>query len=88
MSEQWKPESPVPPQQPPPPRRSGARRGIAILAAMVAGSAVLLVVGGIIWAAVTDADRDEGGRVERSGTISIFDVRPGDCVNGVDDDRI
>ena len=63
----------------------GARRGVVILVSTVAVAVVALVVGGILWAALTEGDRDESGRISNAGSISVFDVRVGDCVNGVED---
>ena len=44
--------------------------------------AVLLALLAAVAGACNDAKRDEEGKVQSSGDVSVYDLRPGDCFNG------
>ncbi|PZF82674.1 DUF4190 domain-containing protein [Jiangella anatolica] len=66
--------------------RTGQKgRGLAIGGLVTAGLWLALIVGAIIWAVMTMADRDEDGAIVEEGDVSTLDLRVGDCVTGLRD---
>lgn len=65
-------------------KRTGqAGRGLAIAGLAISAAWVVLIAAGITIGALSGIDRDAQGRITESGSLSIFDVREGDCVNGL-----
>jgi Domain of unknown function (DUF4190)/Septum formation len=64
-------------------RQSGT--GMAI-AGITLSCLWLLAIGAIVIVALsTDAERDAGGRVEETGSESVFELRVGDCMNDLEE---
>jgi hypothetical protein len=60
-------------------------RGLAIAGLVLSGLWVLLIGVVIAVGVLTDAERDEGGRVKEMGSESVFDLRAGDCANDLEE---
>jgi hypothetical protein len=58
--------------------RGLAVAGLSLSAVWVLGWVVLIVV-----AVTSSAGRDGSGAVDRAGTLSLEELRPGDCINGL-----
>jgi hypothetical protein len=66
-------------------RRNLKGRGFAIAGLALSGFWTLLVVVIVVVGLSTDAERDSSGRVQEAGSESVFDLRVGDCANGVEE---
>jgi len=67
-------------------KRRGLRgRGFAIAGFVLSGLWTLLIVVGVVAFLLTEPERDVGGRVTDSGSESVFDLRVGDCMNGLEE---
>jgi hypothetical protein len=68
--------------------RDRGQRGKGLAVAGLALSGVwVLVIGIAIAVAVTSgADRDESGQITTGGSVSVYSLKPGDCVNGINED--
>jgi hypothetical protein len=66
-------------------RRNLKGRGLAIAGLVLSGLWVLLIVVVLAVGALTDAERDSSGRVQETGSESVFDLREGDCVNDLEE---
>ena len=65
-------------------RRTGQKgKGLAIAGLSISGAWVLLIAVGVIIAILTDAERDPSGNVTREGSVSVDDLRTGDCLKSV-----
>ena len=65
-------------------RRDGlGGRGLAIAGLVLSGLWTAIIGVGIVLAVTGGVDRDGSGRITASGSVSVFDVRDGDCLNGV-----
>ncbi len=61
-------------------RRRGQRgRGFAIAGLVLSGVWVVVVIGIVIAGAMQSANRSSTGRITKSGSISIFSLKVGDC---------
>jgi Domain of unknown function (DUF4190)/Septum formation len=66
-------------------RRGLAGKGFAIAGLVLSGLWTLLIVVIVVIGLATGADRDPSGRVTDSGSESVFDLRVGDCMNGLEE---
>ncbi|HEX5695307.1 MAG TPA: septum formation family protein [Acidimicrobiia bacterium] len=46
----------------------------------------LFALSGVVWAAFTNADRDESGVIVDEGVVGVMEARVGDCVDLLEDD--
>jgi len=60
-------------------------RGLAIAGLVLAALWTLFIVAAVVISAATDAERDDEGRVAVGGSLSVFELRRGDCLNGVEE---
>jgi len=60
-------------------------RGFAIAGLVLPAAWTVLIAGLVVFATSTDAERDPSGRIVAGGSLSVFDVRDGDCLNGVEE---
>jgi len=68
-------------------RERGQRgRGFAIAGLVLSGLWTLLIVFGIGVGVTGGVDRDPSGRIAEAGSISVFDVREGDCLRELPDE--
>ena len=64
--------------------RNQRGRGFAIAGLVLSALWTLVIAAIIVVALSTDAERDASGRITEAGSLNIFDVRDGDCLNGVE----
>lgn len=65
-------------------RRTGQKvKGLAIAGLSISGAWVLLIAVAVVVAILTDADRDSSGNVTREGSVSVNELRTGDCLKSV-----
>lgn len=81
----YPPHYPPPGQWPPP--RPPQRHTNRIVIAVIVGVVGIVAVAGVALVAVfvfaTSADRDSAGDIVDKGSLSAFDLRVGDCVDGL-----
>jgi Septum formation/Domain of unknown function (DUF4190) len=69
-------------------RKRGQRgRGLAISGIVLSSLWVLVGVVAIVFAVTTGADRNANGQITTGGNVSLSDLQPGDCVNGVKENQ-
>jgi hypothetical protein len=66
-------------------RRNLKGRGLAIAGLALSGVWVLVIAVGVTVALLTDAERDSSGRIQETGSESVFDLRVGDCMNDIEE---
>jgi Domain of unknown function (DUF4328)/Septum formation len=66
-------------------RAGSGRRRVATVAATLIGAAALVVSVAVAAGSLSSSDRDASGEVTERGAVSVFELRRGDCVNGLDD---
>ncbi|MEV0968805.1 DUF4190 domain-containing protein [Microtetraspora glauca] len=69
-------------------KRGEKGRGLAIAGLTISGLWALLIVTGVVIAAMTSAERDSSGAITESGSLSVADLRTGDCLDGVADGEV
>jgi hypothetical protein len=70
-------------------KRSGQRgRGMALAGLILSAIWVVAIGIGIAVAIATGAARDATGQITGSGRVSISDLKAGDCVNNIEEDRL
>jgi len=69
-------------------KRDGGRgRGLAIAGLAISGLWVLLCAGGAVYALTTDPERNASGQITSGGQVPVTDLKVGDCVNDIDENR-
>lgn len=69
-------------------RRRGERgRGLAIGGLVASGVWLALIALVVVVAVTTGVERDDEGRIVEGGSLSVFDLRVGDCLDDVPDDE-
>lgn len=67
-------------------KRRGLRgKGFAVAGLILSGLWTLAIVIGAAALLLSEPDRDTAGRVTSSGSESVFDLRPGDCMNDLEE---
>jgi hypothetical protein len=64
-------------------KRNQGGRGLAIAGLVLAVVWTLVLAAVITVAVLASADRDESGRISDGGSVSSFELSPGDCLNGL-----
>jgi Domain of unknown function (DUF4328)/Septum formation len=64
-------------------REGRARRRVATVAFTLVGAAALVVSVAVAAGSLSSSERDATGEVTKRTTVSAFEVRPGDCLNGL-----
>jgi Domain of unknown function (DUF4328)/Septum formation len=67
-------------------REGSGRRRVATVAVTLMGAAALVVSVAVAAGSLSNSDRDASGEVTERGPVSVFELRRGDCVNGLNDD--
>jgi Domain of unknown function (DUF4328)/Septum formation len=66
-------------------REGRARRRVATVAFTLVGAAALVVSVAVAAGSLSTSERDATGEVTERSTVSVFEVRRGDCLNGLDE---
>jgi Domain of unknown function (DUF4328)/Septum formation len=66
-------------------REGRGRRRVATVAFTVVGAAALVASVAVAAGSLSDSERDATGEVTERSTVSAFEVRRGDCLNGLDE---
>ena len=66
-------------------REGRGRRRVATVAFTLVGAAALVTSVAVAAGSLSSSDRDATGEVTERSTVSAFEVRRGDCLNGLDD---
>jgi hypothetical protein len=66
-------------------REGRGRRRVATVAFTLVGAAALVASVAVAAGSLSDSDRDATGEVTERGTVSVFEIRRGDCLNGLDE---
>jgi hypothetical protein len=66
-------------------RMQGGRRRAATIAVTLVGAAALVASVAVAAGSISDSERGASGQVTERSTVSVFEVRRGDCLNGLDD---
>ncbi|GLW97453.1 DUF4190 domain-containing protein [Microtetraspora sp. NBRC 16547] len=69
-------------------KRGDKGRGLAIAGLILSGVWVLVIVAAIAITSLSSAKRDGSGAITESGSLSVMDLRIGDCLNGVADGKV
>jgi Domain of unknown function (DUF4190)/Septum formation len=69
-------------------RRGQRGKGLAIAGLSLSAVWLVLIAIGVTVAILTEADRDRAGGIVSGGTVSINDLRLGDCVNDVQEGKV
>jgi Domain of unknown function (DUF4328) len=64
-------------------RAAGGRRRIATVTITLVGAAALVVSVAVAAGSLSSSDRGPGGEVTERSTVSVFELRRGDCVKGL-----
>jgi hypothetical protein len=67
-------------------REGSGRRRVATVAFTLVGAAALVVSVAVAAGSLFSSDRDPTGEVTERRAVSVFELRRGDCVNGLDAD--
>jgi hypothetical protein len=67
-------------------REGSGRRRVATVAFTLVGAAALVVSVAVAAGSLFSSDRDATGEVTERRAVSVFELRRGDCVNGLDAD--
>ena len=70
------------------PKRRQGGKGLAIAGLTLSGLWVVAIIAVISIAIATSADRDSSGNITAGGRVSIFDLKVGDCFNGLEEGRV
>jgi hypothetical protein len=70
------------------PRRGDKGKGLAIAGIAISCAWVVILVVGILVFVNNIAERDAAGNITDAGLIDELDLRPGDCLNGADEDDL
>lgn len=68
------------------PRRGQRGKALAVVGLLLSALWVTGGAAGFLIAELTGVERDSGGRVTEPTAISVFDVRPGDCLESIEAD--
>ena len=68
-------------------RNGGRGRGLAIAGIVISCLWFLAIAGGVVYAIATDADRNASGQITSGGRVSVTDLKVGDCVNDIEEDK-
>lgn len=69
-------------------RQRGERgRGLAIGGLVASGMWLVLIAVVVVVVLATGVERDDEGRIVEGGSLSVFDLRVGDCLGDVPDDE-
>lgn len=66
-------------------QQGGKGRGMAIAGLVLSGLWTVALIAGIVLAVVFSAGRGSTGEITKAGSLSIDDLKTGDCVDGVRD---
>lgn len=66
-------------------REGRGRRRVATVAFTLVGAAALVVSVAVAAGSLSSSDRDATGEVTEPSTVSVFELRRGDCLNGLDE---
>jgi hypothetical protein len=66
-------------------REGRARRRVATVAFTLVGAAALVVSVAVAAGSLSSSERDATGEVSDPSAVSVFELRRGDCLNGLDD---
>jgi Domain of unknown function (DUF4190)/Septum formation len=66
-------------------RRNLRGRGLAIAGLVCSGAWAVLIGVLVVIGLSNDAERDASGVVREAGSVSVFDLRAGDCVNDLEE---
>jgi hypothetical protein len=64
-------------------REGRGRRRVATVAVTLVGAAALVVSVAVAAGSLSSSERDETGEVSERGAVSVFELRRGDCLNGL-----
>ena len=67
------------------PKRRQKGKGLAVTGLVLSALWVLGIVAAVIFAAANSANRNDAGDIVDSGTVSVNDLKAGDCFNGLTD---
>ena len=62
----------------------GGRRRVATVAATLVGAAALVASVAVAAGSMSDSERGASGQVSDPSAVSVFELRRGDCLNGLD----
>jgi len=68
------------------PRRGQSGKGLAIGGLVLSALWTIGIAAVIAIAVLTGAQRSEGGQVTEAGSVNVFDVRVGDCIEEIAED--
>jgi Domain of unknown function (DUF4328)/Septum formation len=66
-------------------REGSGRRRVATVAFTLVGAAALVISVAVAAGSLSSSDREATGEVSERGAVSVFELRPGDCLNGLDE---
>jgi hypothetical protein len=64
-------------------RKGRDRRRPAVVALTLVGAAAIVVSVAVAAGSISNSDRDATGQVPEKGPVGVYELRPGDCINGL-----